>query len=438
MRTFLFLPGALVLCTLGVSPVFAQAPPRPERPYRGLFGGGTTNADQTLIFSAEVGTGYSDTIQLGPTTSEVLQDPSALSGSFQLIDLALSYSLSRKRFSFFATGASAMANYSARTQGLVQSQGGTIGANYQFTKKTALSFNENISYAPYLFSTSIFGLPNQLGTQVAPVDLDAGAGLERVLTTNTNISLSQALTRRMNLSFNYAGNRTRSDSGTRDFSADSAGGHLSIALSKGLALRLGYGYTGGTDGNGQRFYNRVIDAGLDFNRALSLSRRMTLSFSTGFAAITYASQTEYTALGHITLDREIGRSWTASVSYRRDLSMSSTLREPVLYDSAMFALRGLLGRRLAFDSSVGVSLGDVGASQTNNNFHNYYALIGLTYGMTRLIGLGVDYLYYHYLFDGGVILPTGLAEWADRQTILVSAKLWFPLLERARKVNVTR
>jgi hypothetical protein len=394
--------------------------------------------DQTLIFDASVGAGYSDTIRTGPTTSEVIQDAAAASGSFEQVAVGLAYNLSRSRVSFFASANSSLSNYSARTSSLVQSQGGTIGASFQLAKKTSLGFNENISYAPYMFTGSIFGITDPAAARVAAVDLDAGAGLERVLTTDTAISLSQALTKRMNLSFNYTNGRTRSDSGTRDFSADAGGVRLNVALSKGLGLRLGYGFTGGTYANNQRFRNGVIDAGLDFNRALSVSRRMTLSFGTGFAAITYGTQTEYTVLGHVTLNREIGRSWNASVSYRRDLSMFSTLREPVLYDSGMFDLNGLITTRLAFQSGVGLSLGDVGASQPNNNFRNYFAMAGLTYGMTRLIGLGVDYVYYRYTFASSVVLPTGLAEWADRQTFLVSTKLWLPLLTRTRRVNATR
>jgi hypothetical protein len=440
VRTSLSIAGTLVLVMLGALPTFAQAPaPRPERPYRGVFGGGISNMDETLIFNADVGAGYSDTIRTGPTTSEALQNSAATSGGVEAVSLGLAYNLSRKKVSFMASANSTLANYSTRSESLVQSQSGSLGATFQLARKTALSVTENISYSPYLFSTSVFGLPAMTAAPVGLVDLDAGAGLDRVLVTDTSVGLTQSLSRRTSLSFYYSGNRTRSDTDARDFSADSGGGRLSISLSKGLAIRLGYRFTSGSYANNQRFQNSFIDSGLDFNRALSLSRRMTLSFGTGFAAITYGSHTEYTALGNVTLAREIGRTWNASISYRRNLSVYSTLQAPVLYDSGMFDLAGLFGPRLAFQAGVGASLGNVGASsQPNNGFRNYYAITGLTYGMTRLVGLGVDYVYYHYNFDSNVILPTGLAEWADRQTILVSTKLWLPLLTRTRRVNVTR
>ena len=431
------------MLTLGVSPVFAQAPPRPERPYRGVFGGGISNMDQTLIFNAAVGGGFSDTIRTGATAtptpnSGVLESPVTGSGPFEQLSLGLAYNLSRQRVSFFASAGSSIANYSTRSNSLVQSQSGSAGATVQLAKKTSFSFAETISYQPLLFSASLFGLPNQTVTQTAAVDFDAGAGLERVLTNDLAVGLTQGLTKRMSLSFNYADGRTSSASGNRNFEMQSGGARLTVALAKGLGLRLGYGFSGGFYGTNQRFRNGVIDAGLDFNRALSISRRMTLSFGTGFAAVTYGSQTEYTAIGNVTLTREIGRSWTTSVSYRRNLSMFNTLRAPVLYDSAMFSVNGLLSTRLAFESSAGVALGQVGAGQPGDNFRNYYGLAGVTYGMTRLMGLGVDYVYYRYNFENGVILPGGLAQWADRQTLLVSAKLWLPLLTRTRRVNVTR
>jgi hypothetical protein len=61
MRPFLYFFVLMLATALADVPAYAQAP-RPERPYRGLFGSNTANLDQQLAASASVGGGYDDNL----------------------------------------------------------------------------------------------------------------------------------------------------------------------------------------------------------------------------------------------------------------------------------------------------------------------------------------------------------------------------------------
>jgi hypothetical protein len=61
MNRLLVAPLVLGLLVLGAVPADAQLP-RPERPYRGLFGGGTGNWEQSLVANASLGGGWDDNL----------------------------------------------------------------------------------------------------------------------------------------------------------------------------------------------------------------------------------------------------------------------------------------------------------------------------------------------------------------------------------------
>ena len=52
----------MIAALLCASPVAAQQQGRPERPYRGIFGGGVGDAEQLLTVNFGVSGGYDDNI----------------------------------------------------------------------------------------------------------------------------------------------------------------------------------------------------------------------------------------------------------------------------------------------------------------------------------------------------------------------------------------
>ena len=65
----------------------------------------------------------------------------------------------------------------------------------------------------------------------------------------------------------------------------------------------------------------MLNFGVDYNKALSFSRRTKVTFSTGTAGIEdrITGQVTYNMIGGVGLSREFGRTWNAGVFYSRDV-----------------------------------------------------------------------------------------------------------------------
>jgi hypothetical protein len=187
-----------------------------------------------------------------------------------------------------------------------------------------------------------------------------------------------------------------------------------------------------------RHKGSTIDGGIDFNRALSLTRRTSLAFGTGVSGIRVADDTRYFATGNIALTREMGRSWTASAGAARSVSFFQTFGEPVLSDTVHFGLSGLLSRRLSFNASTGWAQGSVGVVSGAPEFQSTHAGAGLRWGFARMLGLSLRYSIYRYDFDGDGPLPAGIEREMKRQSVRVSLDFWAPLLTQERSANASR
>ena len=292
------------------------------------------------------------------------------------------------------------------------------------------------SYAPYGLQ-NIFpgGLEPRAGDTPVP-DLDVAATAQNYLAYDGRLGLSQTLTRRLSLSANYS--HRAADSFEGEFLSRSAGAGLSYTLGRGLNLRAGYGYGEARYATGRLVPNHTIDAGLGFNRALSLSRRTTVAFSTGTAAHNVDNRTRFTATGSAQLNHEVGRTWNAWVSYGRQVFLYETWDEPVSSDGVTAGIGGLLSRRLQFSSSVNGSLGTVGLEADAPGFDAYHGNASLTFALARFASVGMTYSYYHHRFAEGVALPAGFPRSTDRQSVRATVSVWAPLLQVTRRPNATR
>jgi hypothetical protein len=272
--------------------------------------------------------------------------------------------------------------------------------------------------------------------QPVGADAVAASNAEYYLSSDTDVGYTQGLTQRLTFSAGYAYHRADSPSGVRDYRLQSGSGVLSYALAKGLALRLGYAYTdakyptsnavGSTEFRGSN-----INAGVDYSKPLSISRRTMLSFSTGTTAVSDGIQTHYDLIGNVNLTHEMGRSWKAGVGYNRGVSFIETFQAPVLADSATASIGGLLQRNIQFEVVAGGSRGDVGYVSANG-YTSYYATTGLRFAFTRSLGLTVFYGVFRYSFENGVVLPPFTPRHSNRQTISFSMDFWKPLIQRNR------
>ncbi len=114
-----------------------------------------------------------------------------------------------------------------------------------------------------------------------------------------------------------------------------------------------------------------------------------------------------------------------------------TFRAPTLTDTLSGGIGGLINRGTQFSASTGVSRGQVGYT-VNNTFDTYFASAGARFALTRKAGLSVYYGYYRYSFENGIVLPPGVSNFTNRQSVGFSVDTWVPLIQRNRSANATR
>lgn len=445
-----FFRPLVCLLAAGVSaaaaaPAFAQLQPpstRAERPTRGIFAAGLSEWEQSLIFTASLGAGYDDDLLAESVGGGLPPAPNRRprSGKFGLGSLGLDYSVNRDRFSASAN-ASTMARYYPDLEDssiATYAVGGQ--ASLQLARRTNLSTSHQIGVLPNHLRI-FYGLGFNPGTPPQPADdLSLTVGRDTYFDHRSSVGLTQEVSDRVSLNagYSYYAADLQNEGGTYGGHHWSAGGTYRIA--RGLGARLAYGYseTGFGSGSAVRHKGSSIDGGIDFNRALSLTRRTTLSFATGVSGIRVADDTRYFATGNIALMRELGRSWTASVGAARSVSLFQTFGEPVVSDSVHGGVSGLLSRRLSFNASTGWSQGSVGVVAGAPEFASTFASAGLRWGFLRSLGLSLSYSIYRYDFDGDGVLPAGIEREMKRQSVRVSLDFWAPLITQERRGNASR
>jgi hypothetical protein len=249
-------------------------------------------------------------------------------------------------------------------------------------------------------------------------------------------SLSHELSTRVTMAANYGYRLTDGLHDSR-FLTHGASASLRYGLTRNLGLRLGYGYSEGRYADSDEHYaNHNLDVGLGYDRALSLSRRTTLSFQTGSSAYVNKNRTHFRASGGARLNHQLGRTWTASIAYDRGVRFVEALRQPVFSDGVTASLGGLISRRLEFEANARAALGTVGDGQ-QNGFNSYRGAASLSMGLTRYLGVGISYSYYRNDFESSALLPSGFPHALERHSVSAGINLWAPLFYQ-RSTNAAR
>jgi hypothetical protein len=442
MRTvfsFVVLSALLMACV----PAYAQDPVS-TRPYRGLFGG-SNPVQQGLRINGAFGGGYNQRrmvidSQGGPADPDTVRSTSSATASG-----GASYGVSTGLFTLAASASSSSWYNQGRSRPWTSNYNASVSGATQFdlTSRTNVTVNGSASYRPvYLFSA----LPAlaQEGIAAGAFDqLDGDATVRHLTSGAVGAGIRQTLTTRAFLSADYGYNRGLSPFGVGDTDYQRANARFTFMLAKGLGAYAGYSrndglYNGGALYGRRRVRTDSIDAGVNVNRRLSISRNMTLGLSSGLAGTTYDGVKRYRLVGDASLTREIGRSWSADLRYARNVEVLYSFQQPVTWDSLSTGVSGMLGRRGGLQFRGGASTGAVGLQQTSNGFNNAYGRASLTIGLARQLGFSLDYAYTRYKFGAAVQLPTGLLRQVNRQTLLANVNVWLPIPDRSRRSNASR
>src|SRR5262245_45332384 len=131
MRIIQLSAATVIAIHLAAGTSFGQEQ-RPERPYRGIFGGGggRPNAEESLTVSGSAGAGYDTNVLADASDAGIggpgISDPRVSgSGSYALLTGAVNYVRSKPRVSFGASVDSSARYYPTRDAGYVASYDGS-------------------------------------------------------------------------------------------------------------------------------------------------------------------------------------------------------------------------------------------------------------------------------------------------------------------------
>ncbi|HWB15848.1 MAG TPA: hypothetical protein VG538_05520 [Vicinamibacterales bacterium] len=415
---------------------------RTERPYRGIFRSGVDDAGQLLTTSISLGGGYSNdrlSRPVGETTGGL---PPTFTGPFSAASGDVSYALDRDRVTFNAS-AGASARYYESRHDVLPGYSAAAGGSALLTRRLTLSGNLTGVVQP-LYGLTLFpdAIAADPGT-ISPIDYtqDVASGAYR--SVDGTAALDYALSERTGAELYYEDSRGELGDEHRNQTLRGAGASIHRQLTRDLGVKIGYARRLGTydlaDGS-RTIRNDSIDAGIDYSHALSISRHTSLAFSTGTTAISDGDTTLFRIIGHATLDRQIGRTWDAALTYSRDVGFIKTLVEPTFSDSLAMAVGGLIGRRVELRTQIAATVGHLGFNQGDaaTGFDAYDGTAQLTIALSRNLAMSASYNYYRYTFDTGAPLSGAVFRQLDRQSVQAGLQLWAPLLHRVRRPHAAR
>jgi hypothetical protein len=433
VSTAVILAGAATtLSAQSTGPGLIGPATRPERPYRGLFGGGSGDASQSLTVEASFGGGFVENpvVEQGGAAPV---DPSRTGGGSGTGSASISYSMDRKRFGLYANHKSLVDYYPQLGQNSTWDRH-FVSANIYYlpSPSTRIAVMPAFKNVPELSASDLF---DPEFDPAIPLPLDPALTLARYHRYGATLEASHKLSARTRLEgdVNYGHGKIGANKEWVIFTG-SVG--LSHSLTKGIALFVGYREGGqhdivaGAPSTSER--QPRINAGIDFNQPLSLTRRTLVTFSTGVAGTQQQTtrETTYHLIGSAQIIREFGRTWNASLSYNRGIRRVEPLGEAILTDSTSGGVQGSFSERIQFQTRFGYAKGTV--ESTDGDMENTFGGVQVSFAINKILAWSADYSYYKYSANERA-LPLVVIGTRNSSSVRTYLELWLPLFTRTKR-----
>jgi hypothetical protein len=216
-------------------------------------------------------------------------------------------------------------------------------------------------------------------------------------------------------------------------------GGYSHQISRFLSARIGYGYgrnNFSAAANGFAPTRHNIDIGLDsgLGRAFALTRGLSFGFRTGMGLISTAQSQfqpnlryQFQLTGNAFLRQNLGRSWSASLVYRRGWSAITGFGTPFFMDGVTANIGGALSRRVSAGVTASYVKGSVGViGAANSNALNANAT--LRYFPTPWLVTYAQFVHFRMALPDGIALPVNFPSRLTRSSGRVGMSIQVPLL----------
>jgi hypothetical protein len=431
MKSLVRAGGAALLGVTLSAPVFAQTVSQND----GVFGG-SSSEDRSHV-SVAISEGYEG----GDPTLQNDSSNLGLTGFYTSLAGELGLNRQGRRTQFGGSVGTDTRYYADQERLIGVNQYADLSLGATFARRTMLSVRQGVSYSPAYFS----GLFPSLGVDV-PGDISAKGGdfatsTQNALSLETTGTVTHGISRRGTLSFLSYFRRTTFDEGTGydDLLSYSVGGRYQQQVSRYTSLKFGYAYREvqyGLQATTGTTTVHDIDLGIDYDRALSVSKRTKVDFAFGSALmrdpnLNY-SQTDgvpyqFYVVGNAGLSHELSRYWHARVAYTRNVSFIEGLPEPTLTDGVTSSVNGFFGRRIDVYGKVSYSTGAVGSTFSDNDLNAYQAASRLRIALSRRWAATTEYAFYRHNIGSSVQLPIGVSAVRERHSVRVGLSMWLPL-----------
>lgn len=406
----------------------------PRRPFRGLFRNrlGASELGHTLDLQWTVLGGYDHTMRSQDRVAD--DDRALLNGGFARPYARLEYEFRAKRTSLHLVGGLGRRFYSKRASadvsGLTEATG-RVELAAVIGKSTRAQASIGVEQQPF-YQLDFLGttLPAQI---TAPAASDLSLLSLRSVDYHGAASLAQPIGRRARLVFDFSERRTTFPSAGDDeqFLWRNANLRLAYGIARYTSVRLGYGrgLSATTRGLARDPVDLdSFDVGVDYSRALSFSRRTTVTFATGSTVATQFGERQLQIVGDVALRRELHRRWDLNASYHRGFQFIPGLGAPLFANTAQLQLAGFLTRRIEFTSSSGYSSGRYGDRSTDPGYSAITATTGFRFAFSRVLSIDAGYVFGRYDLGTSLSTATALPDRLDRHGVRVGLTGWLPLV----------
>jgi len=430
----------------------APASAAERRPYRGIFGSpASVDSPHALTFTGALYAAYDDNLAeaiseggSGSVSSPWLQK----SGPYQGANAGLDYTfgINGDRYDFNGGAGAQLRYYRHEDESDMRPAAqADLAFNAQLTKSLTLNVRQGVDYTSNYNGGMRGWLSSDPGLGVGiPDDPSLDVFKLNTLQFATTAGLEQRFGRYTSVMGSYQFRsmkeiaNTEVPSGFEDYNthAGNAGILYARPLSRDATLLLGYSIrmSDGQSRTGEPEIMHNVNAGVDYGKALSFSRRTSLQFGTGSAIAVTDSVTDpgekksqFRLTGNASLVHELGRTWTTSLGYTRGFQTQNGFDELFFTDAIVASVGGLVTRKLEVSANASWASSSVGDSDSKN-YRDRSASARATYGLSRFFALYAQYIYYYYRYDETVAIDPRFPRNLDRHGVRAGLTTSIPLL----------
>ena len=263
-------------------------------------------------------------------------------------------------------------------------------------RHTTIAVNESVGYAPYqslgLFPGYDMKVAAESAATSAPT-FEEALSSKQVYRYSVAGHVTTPISARSTLMVDYQRTGTFTADALANLSYQESGIRLQHQTSQSFGYHLGYAHA---ESGGVGLHHFRI--GLDGRKALSRSRRTVISFGTDSTLVSrpsggLAPSREFRLLGNADLDRYFGRTWSARLSYRRDVTTIAGYPQLVFREATGAAVSGLINARTTAGANGAFVLADVGAQTRNPRDRARSGAAWVRVAVARRLAVFAEYSY---------------------------------------------